>query len=93
MAVIEYLRSCGLVSRIGLWGRSMGAATSILVAARDPSIAGMVLDSSFSNLTQVSTHAAPHLARPAPARTHARSIALERCSKLKGMISLGRGGR
>jgi enterochelin esterase-like enzyme len=54
MAVIEYLRSCGLVSRIGLWGRSMGAATSILVAARDPSIAGMVLDSSFSNLTQVS---------------------------------------
>lgn len=31
----------------------MGAATSILVAARDPSIAGMVLDSSFSNLTQV----------------------------------------
>ena len=43
----------GLVSRIGLWGRSMGAATSVLVAARDPSIAGMVLDSAFSSLTQV----------------------------------------
>ena len=32
----------------------MGAATSVLVAARDPSIAGMVLDSAFSSLTQVS---------------------------------------
>ena len=40
LAVIEYLRESGLVSRIGLWGRSMGAATSVLVAARDPSIAG-----------------------------------------------------
>jgi len=53
MAVINFLRSSGLVSRIGLWGRSMGAATSVLVAARDPSIAGMVLDSAFSSLTQV----------------------------------------
>lgn len=53
MAVIDYLRGSGLVSRIGLWGRSMGAATSVLVAARDPSIAGMVLDSAFSSLTQV----------------------------------------
>ncbi|EKX47348.1 hypothetical protein GUITHDRAFT_106795 [Guillardia theta CCMP2712] len=53
LAVIEYLRESGLVSRIGLWGRSMGAATSVLVAARDPSIAGMVLDSAFSSLTQV----------------------------------------
>ena len=58
MAVIEYLRASGLVSRIGLWGRSMGAATSVLVAARDPSIAGMVLDSAFSSLTQVSSAAA-----------------------------------
>ena len=53
LAVIDYLRGSGLVSRIGLWGRSMGAATSVLVAARDPSIAGMVLDSAFSSLTQV----------------------------------------
>jgi len=59
MAVIEYLRASGLVSRIGLWGRSMGAATSVLVAARDPSIAGMVLDSAFSSLTQVSIFPPP----------------------------------
>ena len=41
------------MSLIGLWGRSMGAVTSILHASRDPSIAGMVLDSPFSNLTKL----------------------------------------
>jgi alpha-beta hydrolase superfamily lysophospholipase len=40
---------------IGLWGRSMGAVTSIFYAAKDPSsIAGMVLDSPFSNLNNLS---------------------------------------
>ncbi|XP_041992655.1 uncharacterized protein LOC121743416 isoform X2 [Salvia splendens] len=48
--VISYLRSNEKVSRIGLWGRSMGAVTSLLYGAEDPSIAGMVLDSAFSNL-------------------------------------------
>ncbi|CDW85425.1 UNKNOWN [Stylonychia lemnae] len=52
--VINYLRSTDMVSLIGLWGRSMGAVTSILQAARDPSIAGMVLDSPFSNLNKLS---------------------------------------
>ncbi|ESW19549.1 hypothetical protein PHAVU_006G134600 [Phaseolus vulgaris] len=48
--VVSYLRSKKQVSRIGLWGRSMGAVTSLLYGAEDPSIAGMVLDSAFSNL-------------------------------------------
>ncbi|XP_004486396.1 uncharacterized protein [Cicer arietinum] len=48
--VVSYLRSDKQVSRIGLWGRSMGAVTSLLYGAEDPSIAGMVLDSAFSNL-------------------------------------------
>jgi pimeloyl-ACP methyl ester carboxylesterase len=48
--VIEYLRNCGKISTIALWGRSMGAATSLLHGERDPSIAGMVLDSSFASL-------------------------------------------
>eukprot|EP00163_Fabomonas_tropica_P032780 TRINITY_DN8361_c0_g1_i2.p1 TRINITY_DN8361_c0_g1~~TRINITY_DN8361_c0_g1_i2.p1 ORF type:complete len:377 (+),score=60.92 TRINITY_DN8361_c0_g1_i2:260-1390(+) len=48
--VIEYLRELGSVSTIGLWGRSMGAATSLLHSHRDASIAGMVLDSAFSDL-------------------------------------------
>lgn len=48
--VVSYLRSNNQISRIGLWGRSMGAVTSLLYGAEDPSIAGMVLDSAFSNL-------------------------------------------
>ncbi|KAK4855937.1 hypothetical protein QYF36_012500 [Acer negundo] len=48
--VVSYLRSNTLISRIGLWGRSMGAVTSLLYGAEDPSIAGMVLDSAFSDL-------------------------------------------
>lgn len=49
-AVVSYLRSLKQTSCIGLWGRSMGAVTSLLYGAEDPSIAGMVLDSPFSNL-------------------------------------------
>ena len=48
--LIEYLRKNRRVSTIGLWGRSMGAVTALLYADRDPSIAGMVLDSPFANL-------------------------------------------
>lgn len=48
--IVEYLRENRNVSTIGLWGRSMGAVTALLHGDRDPSIAGMVLDSPFSNL-------------------------------------------
>ncbi len=37
----------------GLWGRSMGAITAVMHADRDPSIAGMILDSPFSTLRSV----------------------------------------
>jgi hypothetical protein len=36
--VVDYLRSTDTVSTIGLWGRSMGGATSLMHADRDPSI-------------------------------------------------------
>ncbi|XP_074302685.1 uncharacterized protein LOC141634395 [Silene latifolia] len=52
-AVVEYLRSDGNISTIGLWGRSMGAVTSLMYGAEDPSIAGMVLDSPFSDLVDL----------------------------------------
>ncbi len=48
--IIDYLRSTNSVSSIGLWGRSMGAVTSIMHSIRDPSIGGMVLDSPFTSL-------------------------------------------
>eukprot|EP00803_Ostreobium_quekettii_P004847 evm.model.scf_752.1 EVM.evm.TU.scf_752.1 scf_752:2765-12004(-) len=50
---IEYLRDQGKTSTIALWGRSMGAVTAIMYSRRDPSIAGMVLDSPFSKLTDL----------------------------------------
>ncbi len=51
--VVAHLRSTGRVSTLGLWGRSMGAVTALLYAQRDPSIAGIVLDSPFSSLTEL----------------------------------------
>ncbi|KAK7332263.1 hypothetical protein VNO80_29013 [Phaseolus coccineus] len=52
-AVVNYLRADGNVSLIGLWGRSMGAVTCLMYGAEDPSIAGMVLDSPFSDLVDL----------------------------------------
>ncbi|CAI0466515.1 unnamed protein product [Linum tenue] len=52
-SVVDYLRQDGNVSLIGLWGRSMGAVTSLMYGAHDPSIAGMVLDSPFSDLVDL----------------------------------------
>ncbi|XAR57177.1 hypothetical protein NMG60_11025230 [Bertholletia excelsa] len=52
-AVVDYLRADGNISLIGLWGRSMGAVTSLMYGAEDPSIAGMVLDSPFSDLVDL----------------------------------------
>mmetsp|Transcript_27910 Transcript_27910/g.56238 ORF Transcript_27910/g.56238 Transcript_27910/m.56238 type:complete len:459 (+) Transcript_27910:67-1443(+) len=52
-AVIQHLRSSARVSTVALWGRSMGAATSLMHGDRDPSIAAMVLDSPFADLTQL----------------------------------------
>lgn len=48
--VVSHLRSNKCVSHIGLWGRSMGAVTSLLYGSEDPLISGMVLDSAFCNL-------------------------------------------
>ncbi|KMZ67579.1 hypothetical protein ZOSMA_262G00130 [Zostera marina] len=48
--VVSFLRNSKKTSSIGLWGRSMGAVTSLLYGVEDPSIVGMVLDSAFSNL-------------------------------------------
>jgi pimeloyl-ACP methyl ester carboxylesterase len=51
--IIEYLRTYRRVASVALWGRSMGAVTALLHADRDPSIAGLVLDSPFSDLSKL----------------------------------------
>lgn len=50
---VEYLRNCGKVSQIGLWGRSMGAATAILFSAIESKIACLVLDSPYGSLKEL----------------------------------------
>ena len=47
--VVKHVRESGLVSTIGLWGRSMGAVTALLFVDRDPSIACVVCDSPFAS--------------------------------------------
>ena len=52
--VIEYLLKSKKVSKIGLWGRSMGAVTAIMYANEHPQlIDAMVLDSGFYSLKQL----------------------------------------
>ena len=51
--IVEHLREQRRVSTIALWGRSMGAVTALLHADRDPSIAGLVLDSPFSDMSKL----------------------------------------
>jgi len=51
--VLNHLRSLKSVASIGLWGRSMGATTSILCAAKDHNLAACVLDSAFRDLRTV----------------------------------------
>ena len=52
--VIEYLLKSKKVSKIGLWGRSMGAVTAIMYANEHPQlIDAMILDSGFYSLKQL----------------------------------------
>lgn len=52
-AALDHLRCQPAVSSIGLWGRSMGATTSILRASQDRNLAACVLDSAFQDLKTV----------------------------------------
>jgi hypothetical protein len=68
-AALEHIRGTGLVSAILLWGRSMGASSAVLQASRDPSLAGLILDSPFASLEQVALElvtTAPETVQGAP---------------------------
>ena len=63
---LTYLRGTGLVGAIMLWGRSMGASSAVLQASRDPSLAGLVLDSPFASLEQVALELVTHAPETVP---------------------------
>ncbi len=64
--VINWLRNSGKISTIGLWGRSMGASTALMFGHRDPSIAAMILDSPFSDLSVLCRELAGKINIPVP---------------------------
>jgi dienelactone hydrolase len=51
--VVDYLRKQKDVSLIGLWGRSMGAVSTLMHADSDPGLACIVLDSPFCSLNEL----------------------------------------
>jgi len=53
LSVVDFLHDQGRTSRIGFWGRSMGAVTAIMYASRDSSVGGIVCDSPFSSLQEI----------------------------------------
>mmetsp|Transcript_104656 Transcript_104656/g.302862 ORF Transcript_104656/g.302862 Transcript_104656/m.302862 type:complete len:456 (+) Transcript_104656:138-1505(+) len=75
-AVIEHLRKSGEVSTVGLWGHSMGAVTALLYGDRDPSIAGMVLDSGFADLMQLINELGQNFREQIPLPGFAISVAV-----------------
>lgn len=52
--IVDYVERIPRVGRIGLWGRSMGAATSLLFNNLDNRITCTVYDSPFSDFTMLS---------------------------------------
>lgn len=80
---VEYLRQIPQISTIALWGRSMGAVTSLLYSRRDPSIAGMVLDSPFSKLTDLALELVDEQQVPVPKALVKVALALMRRSVRK----------
>ena len=53
-AVVTYLQALGTVSKIGVWGRSMGAAASIFYISNHPDTINVaILDSSFASLNDL----------------------------------------
>lgn len=53
--IIKFMRENKNIGKIGLWGRSMGAATSIMYSTIDPTISCFVADSAFTSLVDVIT--------------------------------------
>eukprot|EP00667_Euglena_gracilis_P003882 EG_transcript_3896 len=52
-AVVTYLLGTARVSRLGVWGRSMGAVTAIMYAATHATVHAICCDSPFSSLYKV----------------------------------------
>ena len=53
--IVDFLENLPGVGKIGLWGRSMGAATSLIYAHRDKRIKAICMDSPFANFCRLAS--------------------------------------
>ena len=51
--IINFIEKLPGVGRIGMWGRSMGAATTMIYAHRDPRVKAICLDSPFADFNKL----------------------------------------
>jgi len=51
--IVDFIENLPGVSRIGIWGRSMGAATTLLYTYKDPRISAICIDSPFENFKRL----------------------------------------
>ena len=72
-AALAHVRATGHATAILLWGRSMGAASAVLQASRDPSLAGLILDSPFASLEQVALELVTTAPETVPGAPHVPS--------------------
>ncbi|KAK9836696.1 hypothetical protein WJX74_006286 [Apatococcus lobatus] len=82
-AAVAHLRQDGITGTVGLWGRSMGAVTALLFSQRDPSIAGIVLDSPFSKLTDLMLELVEEQRLPIPRALYKMALGMMRRSVKK----------
>lgn len=80
--VVEHIRKSGRISKIGLWGRSMGAVTALLYLEKDANIGAVVMDSPFSDLHTLAGEIASHYAK-VPTFITSATISLIRNAILK----------
>ena len=62
--VVEYLQGLGTVSKIALWGRSMGAATSLLYSGNHELASCLILDSAFTTLNSTVSYLGQQMGVP-----------------------------
>ena len=51
--IVDFIDNIPGVSKIGIWGRSMGAATTLLYSYKDPRISAICVDSPFENFKKL----------------------------------------
>ena len=51
--IVDFIENLPGISKIGIWGRSMGAATTLLYTYKDPRISAICIDSPFENFKRL----------------------------------------